>query len=91
MNSLVDFLEPVLAENGEIELARQGVEAIFARGTGAAEQRGIRQVVLDKAEPDDGGLGAVVAHAVRATHKGTDEYVGPDAADAPELLRVRQL
>ncbi|RAM38978.1 glutamate--cysteine ligase 2 [Arthrobacter globiformis] len=91
VNSLVDFLEPVLTENGEIELARHGVEAIFARGTGAAEQRGIRQVVLAKAEPDDGGLGAVVAHAVRATHKGTEEYVGPDAADAPELLRVRQL
>jgi carboxylate-amine ligase len=90
VNSLVDFLEPVLTENGEIELARQGVEAIFARGTGAAEQRGIRQVVLDKAEPDDGGLGAVVAHAVRATHKGEGQ-AGPDNEDAPELLRVRQL
>jgi carboxylate-amine ligase len=27
---------------------------------------------------------------VRATHKGAEGYVGPDADDAPELLRVRQ-
>jgi carboxylate-amine ligase len=91
VNSLVDYLEPVLAENGELDLARQGVDEIFARGTGAAEQRNTRQVVLDKADPDDGGLGAVVAHAVRATLKGTVGYVDPDAEDVPELLRVRQL
>jgi glutamate---cysteine ligase / carboxylate-amine ligase len=91
VRSLVDFLEPVLAENGELDLARRGIEDLFARGTGAAEQRGVRQVVLDKAEPDDGGLGAVVAHAVRATHKGAEGYVGPNADVAPELLRVRQL
>lgn len=91
VRALIDYLEPVLAENGEMELVRQGVEDILARGTGAAEQRDVRQVVLDKADPDDGGLGAVVAHAVRATHKGTDAYLSPDAEAAPELLRVRQL
>jgi carboxylate-amine ligase len=91
VRSLIDYLEPVLAENGEMELVRQGVEDILARGTGAAEQRDVRQVVLDKADPDDGGLGAVVAHAVRATHKGTGAYLSPDAEAAPELLRVRQL
>ncbi|HKS01426.1 MAG TPA: glutamate--cysteine ligase [Arthrobacter sp.] len=91
VRSLVDYLEPVLAENGELDLARQGVDEIFARGTGAAEQRNTRQVVLDKADPDDRGLGAVVAHAVRATLKGTVGYVDPDAEDVPELLRVRQL
>jgi glutamate---cysteine ligase / carboxylate-amine ligase len=91
VRTLVDYLEPVLTENGELEIVRQGIEEIFARGTGAAEQRDTRQVVLDKADPDDGGLAAVVAHAVRATHKGTAGYVDSDAEDVPELLRVRQL
>jgi carboxylate-amine ligase len=91
VRSLVDYLEPLLAETGELDLVRQGVAEIFARGTGAAEQRSTRQVVLDKADPDDGGLGAVVAHAVRATLKGTVGYVDPDDEDIPELLRVRQL
>jgi carboxylate-amine ligase len=89
--SLVDFLEPVLAENGELELARQGVEQIIARGTGAVEQRTVRETVMEKAEPDDGGLGAVVAHAVRATLRGTVGYSDDsDAVPVPELLRVRQ-
>lgn len=89
--SLVDFLEPVLAENGELELARQGVEEIIARGTGAAEQRNIRDTVMEKAAPDDGGLGAVVAHAVRATLRGTVGHADDaDAVPVPELLRVRQ-
>jgi len=89
--SLVDFLEPVLSENGEIDFARQGVEEIIARGTGAAEQRTIRETVMEKAEPDDGGLGAVVAHAVRATLRGTVGYSDDsDAVPVPELLRVRQ-
>ncbi|WP_104137876.1 glutamate--cysteine ligase [Arthrobacter sp. ZGTC131] len=90
VSSLVDFLEPVLAESGELELARQGVEEIIARGTGAAEQRSVRETVMEKAAPDDGGLGAVVAHAVRATLRGTADADDPDAVPAPELLRVRQ-
>ncbi|MEN8584081.1 glutamate--cysteine ligase [Burkholderia sp. RS01] len=89
--SLVDFLEPVLAENGELELARQGVEEIIARGTGAAEQRTVRETVMEKAEPDDGGLGAVVGHAVRATLRGAAGYADDaDTVPVPELLRVRQ-
>jgi carboxylate-amine ligase len=89
--SLVDFLEPVLSENGEIDFARQGVEEIIARGTGAAQLRTIRETVMEKAEPDDGGLGAVVAHAVRATLRGTVGYADDsDAVPVPELLRVRQ-
>jgi carboxylate-amine ligase len=88
--SLVDFLEPVLAENGELELARQGVEEIIARGPGAAEQRNIRDTVMEKAAPDDGGLGAVVAHAVRATVRGTVGHADEDTVPVPELLRVRQ-
>ncbi|MCU1517778.1 MAG: carboxylate--amine ligase, partial [Pseudarthrobacter sp.] len=38
--------------------------------------------------PDDGGLGAVVAHAVGVTMRGTSGLAEDDAA--PELLRVRQ-
>ncbi|MDQ1596000.1 MAG: glutamate---cysteine ligase / carboxylate-amine ligase [Arthrobacter pascens] len=90
VNSLVDYLEPVLTEQGELELVRSGVASILDRGTGAAEQRSVRQTVLEKGAPDDGGLGAVVAHAVRATLRGTAGNADPDAESAPELLRVRQ-
>ncbi|MBN3497488.1 glutamate--cysteine ligase 2 [Arthrobacter pascens] len=90
VNSLVDYLEPVLTEQGELELVRSGVASILERGTGAAEQRSVRQTVLEKGAPDDGGLGAVVAHAVRATLRGTAGQTDPDAEPAPELLRVRQ-
>lgn len=90
VRSLVDFLEPVLTENGEIDLVRQGVEEILSRGTGAAEQRCVRETVMEKSAPDDGGLGAVVAHAVRATLRGTVGYADAEAEPVPELLRVRQ-
>jgi carboxylate-amine ligase len=90
VRSLVDFLEPVLTENGEIDLVRQGVEEILSRGTGAAEQRCVREAAMEKAAPDDGGLGAVVAHAVRATLRGTVGHADAEAEPVPELLRVRQ-
>lgn len=92
VNSLVDYLEPVLAEQGELELVRSGIAATFERGTGAQEQRSVRQTVLAKSAPDDGGLGAVVAHAVRATLQGAVGNADPDgdAEHVPELLRVRQ-
>lgn len=90
VNSLVDYLEPVLTEQGELELVRAGVASILERGTGAAEQRSVRRTVLEKGAPDDGGLGAVVAHAVRATLRGTTGHADPDSEPAPELLRVRQ-
>ncbi|MBT2521498.1 glutamate--cysteine ligase [Arthrobacter sp. ISL-28] len=90
VDSLVDYLEPVLAEQGELELVRSGIAAIFERGTGAREQRSVRQTVLEKGAPNDGGLAAVVAHAVRATLRGTVGYADGDAEHVPELLRVRQ-
>jgi carboxylate-amine ligase len=88
VRSLVDYLAPVLAEQGELSLARQGLEDIISRGTGSAEQRRVLDTAVESA-PDDGGLGAVVAHAVGITMRGTSGM--QDAEDAPELLRVRQV
>jgi carboxylate-amine ligase len=78
----------VLAEQGELPLARQGVEDIISRGTGSAEQRRVRDAAAEKAADDD-GLGAVVAHAVGITMRGTSGMA--EAEDAPDLLRVRQV
>jgi carboxylate-amine ligase len=88
VRSLVDYLAPVLAEQGELELAWKGVEDVIARGTGSAEQRRVRDAVMEKSAPDDGGMGAVVCHAVEATMRGTSGL--PEVNEAPELLRVRQ-
>jgi carboxylate-amine ligase len=88
VRSLVDYLEPVLEEQGELGLARQGVEEIIARGTGSAEQRRVRDVAVEKTAPDDGGLGAVVGHAVEVTMRGASGL--PEVDAVPELLRVRQ-
>jgi len=88
VRSLVDYLAPVLQEQGELSLARQGVEDIIARGTGSVEQRRVWDSVVEKSPPDDGGLAAVVAHAVGITMRGTSGL--PEVDEAPELLRVRQ-
>ena len=75
--SLVEYLEPVLAEQGELELAQAGVAAILERGNGATEQRRIAGVHNghDGGQPDSAALAAVVRHAVRETM--------PEAAPAP--------
>ena len=86
--SLVDYLAPVLKEQGELDLAQQGVEAIIARGTGAAEQRRVRDEVLAGPPPEDMGFGAVVRHAVNATMRGNLDLSEVDSV--PDLLRVRQ-
>jgi len=86
--SLVDYLAPVLHEQGELALARQGVEHIIARGTGAAEQRRARDRALAGPPPEDMGFGAVVRHAVDVTMRGALDL--SDVEDTPELLRVRQ-
>ena len=39
VEALVDFVAPVLAEQGELELAREGVRRILDRGTGSEQQR----------------------------------------------------
>lgn len=88
VRSLLDYLAPVLDEQGELAVARQGVEDIIARGTGAAEQRRIRDRVLAESQPEDFGFGAVVQHAVNVTMRGA---LDPSDLDTvPDLLRVRQ-
>jgi carboxylate-amine ligase len=88
VRSLVDYLAPVLKEQDELSIARQGVEDLIARGTGAAEQRRVRDKVLAGSPPEDLGFGAVVCHAVDVTMRGASDLTEVDAA--PELLRVRQ-
>ncbi|WP_426997290.1 glutamate--cysteine ligase 2 [Pseudarthrobacter sp. N5] len=93
VHSLVEYLTPVLAEQGELELVRHSVRTILTRGTGAAEQRKLRDAEAGKAA-DGGGLGAVVAYAVRVTMSGVDAGPGHEtdggAEQPPVLLRVRQ-
>ncbi|AUZ36202.1 carboxylate--amine ligase [Arthrobacter sp. PGP41] len=88
VRSLVDYVAPVLQEQGELALARQGVEDIIARGTGAAEQRRVRDKVLSASQGGDLGFDAVVKHAVDVTMRGGLDLSKVD--EAPELLRVRQ-
>jgi glutamate---cysteine ligase / carboxylate-amine ligase len=88
VRSLVDYLTPVLDEQGELAIVRQGVEDIIARGTGAAEQRRVRDRVLAASQPDDLGFSAVVGHAVNITMRDAPDLSDVDAA--PDLLRVRQ-
>jgi carboxylate-amine ligase len=88
VQSLVDYLAPVLQEQGELALVCQGVEDIVARGTGAAEQRHIRDRALAASAPEDLGFGAVVKHAVDVTMRGSGNLSAVDGS--PELLRVRQ-
>lgn len=88
VRSLVDYLAPVLTEQGELTLARQGVEDIISRGTGAAEQRRARENALAGPPPEDMGFGAVVRQAVRVTMR--DALDLADVESTPELLRVRQ-
>jgi carboxylate-amine ligase len=58
VEALVDFVAPVLAEQGELELVRAGVQRILARGTGSQQLRPPFR---------EAGLCAVVEQAVRAT------------------------
>lgn len=88
VRSLVDYLAPVLNEQGELAFARQSVEDIIARGTGAAEQRRERDKVLAGPVPEDLGFAAVVKHAVNVTMQGAVDLAEMDTT--PDLLRVRQ-
>jgi glutamate---cysteine ligase / carboxylate-amine ligase len=86
--ALVDYVAPVLAEQGELELARRGVHTILERGTGSERQRLARRPGPPTAADDAGGLAAVVAHSVEVTMRCADAGTAVDPA--PVLLRVRQ-
>ncbi len=68
VEALVDYLAPVLQDQGELELARAGVRRILERGTGSQQQRRVFAVA---------GLPGVVDYAVRATTLASDEVPSP--------------
>jgi carboxylate-amine ligase len=78
VQAFVDYLAPVLAEQGELDLVREGIARIVAEGTGSQLQR----------QPfKHGGLVAVVDRAVEMTTRGADP---PQRADQSSLHRVRR-
>jgi carboxylate-amine ligase len=79
VNALVDFVAPVLEEQGELELVRAGVGRILAEGTGSQLQR---------VPFRSGGLAAVVEHAVDVT--GREAAAGDPADDGSTLGGVRR-
>jgi len=91
VHALVDFLAPVLAEQGELDLVRHGVNRILADGTGSQQQRQALCAPGLDTPVDDAGLAAVVAHAVRITTRGAETEETEGAAEpAPVLSRVRR-
>lgn len=79
VQALVDFVAPVLEEQGELGLVRQGIGRILAGGTGSLLQR----------EPfHAGGLAAVVERAVDVTMRGAAD--GEPADEGSTLGRVRR-
>ncbi|MEZ2390565.1 glutamate--cysteine ligase [bacterium RCC_150] len=88
--SLVEYLEPVLTEQSEFDLAKAGVATILNRGNGAIEQRGVagRSSENDGGRPDATGLAAVVEHAVQITMR--SEKDDSDTKPQPVLTWVRQ-
>jgi carboxylate-amine ligase len=83
VRALVDFVAPVLEEQGELEMVRAGVERILAEGTGSQLQRGPFRA---------GGLPAVVERAVELTTQGSapDTATKGQADKGPPLGRVRR-
>ncbi|WP_445155933.1 glutamate--cysteine ligase 2 [Arthrobacter sp. Hor0625] len=88
VHALVDFVAPVLAEQGELELVRHGVERILADGTGAQLQRQALNAPGLDTPFDDAAAAAVVAHAVRVTSRGAEP--APAAGLEPVLVPVRR-
>lgn len=88
VHALVDFVAPVLAEQGELELVRHGVERILADGTGSQLQRQTLNAPGLDTPFDDAAAAAVVAHAVRVTTRG--EEPAPAAGPEPVLVPVRR-
>ncbi len=79
VRAFVDYLAPVLAGQGELELAREGVARILAEGTGSQLQRRPYR---------HGGLVAVVDQAVHETLRGAETLAPGDQGST--LGRVRE-
>lgn len=79
VHALVEFLAPVLAEQGELDLVRDGVARILGAGNGAGLQH---RAFLT---PGNAGLAAVVAYAAHVTSAGAsaDAETGPLHGLAP--------
>ncbi|MDR6506990.1 glutamate--cysteine ligase [Arthrobacter oryzae] len=88
VEALVDFVAPVLVEQDELELAREGVSRILNRGTGSEQQRRAMQAELTRGADAPAGLAAVVAHSVEVTMRRSEDINAREPA--PVLLRVRQ-
>jgi len=78
VSALVDFLAPVLEEQGELGLARRGVERLLAVGTGSQLQR--RTLLAGAA---DAGMAAVVARAVQVTAGSVDSAARAERGTTP--------
>lgn len=89
VDALVEYVTPVLQEQGELDLVRRGVEEVLKRGTGSTEQRAARDLSMERDDPEDLGLGAVVRQSVKLTMLEADTAEVDEEA-APELLRVRR-
>ncbi|MFF1830354.1 glutamate--cysteine ligase [Paenarthrobacter sp. NPDC058040] len=92
--ALVDYLSPVLDDQGELGLVKSGVADILERGNGAHEQReaAVRFHRQHRNQtgspPSPEALAAVVGHAARATVRGSSAEARRDPA--PILTRVRR-
>ncbi|MGA8791058.1 MAG: glutamate--cysteine ligase [Paenarthrobacter sp.] len=95
--ALVDYVSPVLDDQGELELVKTGISELLERGNGAHEQReaAVRYNSRQRGSqnppgspPTSATLAAVVGHAAKVTVRGTsaDAHKEP----APMLSRVRR-
>ncbi|MFJ5958076.1 glutamate--cysteine ligase [Paenarthrobacter sp. NPDC092416] len=95
--ALVDYLSPVLDDQGELDLVKAGVSDILERGNGAHEQREAASRFASRQRggggqpgrpPSREALAAVVGHAAKVTMRGASADAHKDPA--PMLTRVRR-
>ncbi len=87
VHALVDYVAPVLGDQGELELVRRGVDRLLAEGTGSQVQRQALRAGGFVSPTGDTRLADVVARAVEVTTRGPGaETAGPD----PQLSPVRR-
>ncbi|MFI2565814.1 glutamate--cysteine ligase [Paenarthrobacter sp. NPDC018779] len=92
--ALVDYLSPVLDDQGELGLVKAGIADILERGNGAHEQREAvtrfnrKHQRHPESPPTPEALAAAVGHAARVTVRGASADAHRDPA--PVLGRVRR-